>query len=526
MGHARAIAASPDAEAIAREIIANDWTVRQAEARVRAGKPDRVTKAKPANAGRCRSRRARAPARRFARPQGPRRPQRDRRNGDAALQQPRSARHGLPAANWRADLANPDWREALRSAPRRAARAIAVSSSPSAAVPGAPEKISWVSSAATLSPTCARRSALHRDSIAWIIALSFQNKALPADVMTASRRSPCSTRARIGASWSTRRWSARTIGIASLPAGDIRPSSSASAPSSPASAMSPTRSALPSDESAPSSSTMSWVKLARAGGGRAGVERVFDHFLRGDRLVVGRGRGDPRGNVGRDPQALAAAEVDHHPVGIAAFGNVGDMGKRGGVALGQLQQRGRFAQRPGNGDGRSSRPPGASSRASTAAMISSPAGSIQIARGPPNNAIAPASSVSAAGSDFERAAGDDEFLRLAEPRQQSLAKRSRSWLRRHRGTGRNGWRVAGLSSAAPMPPLAAFMAWRSWLGGVRAANVARRATIWSATTVARRSTALCSAATVAYSELTTSIPASDPAVASSTTAPVASSTSR
>jgi len=49
MGHARAIAASPDAEGIAREIIANDWTVRQAEARVRAGKPQRA-KAKPANA--------------------------------------------------------------------------------------------------------------------------------------------------------------------------------------------------------------------------------------------------------------------------------------------------------------------------------------------------------------------------------------------------------------------------------------------------------------------------------------------
>jgi ParB family transcriptional regulator, chromosome partitioning protein len=50
MGHARAIAASPHAEEIAREIIANDWTVRQAEARVRAGKPDRQVKAKPANA--------------------------------------------------------------------------------------------------------------------------------------------------------------------------------------------------------------------------------------------------------------------------------------------------------------------------------------------------------------------------------------------------------------------------------------------------------------------------------------------
>ena len=49
MGHARAIAASPHAEEIAREIIANDWTVRQAEARVRAGKPERA-KSKPTSA--------------------------------------------------------------------------------------------------------------------------------------------------------------------------------------------------------------------------------------------------------------------------------------------------------------------------------------------------------------------------------------------------------------------------------------------------------------------------------------------
>jgi ParB family chromosome partitioning protein len=49
MGHARAIAASPDAESIAHEIIANDWTVRQAEARVRAGKPGLAPKAKATN---------------------------------------------------------------------------------------------------------------------------------------------------------------------------------------------------------------------------------------------------------------------------------------------------------------------------------------------------------------------------------------------------------------------------------------------------------------------------------------------
>ncbi len=50
MGHARAIATSPDAEEIAREIIANDWTVRQAEARVRADKPVRKSAERPPKA--------------------------------------------------------------------------------------------------------------------------------------------------------------------------------------------------------------------------------------------------------------------------------------------------------------------------------------------------------------------------------------------------------------------------------------------------------------------------------------------
>ena len=46
-------------------------------------------------------------------------------------------------------------------------------------------------------------------AVAWISDLSFQNKDLPSDAMTASGRSPRSTRARIGASMSTRRCSAR-----------------------------------------------------------------------------------------------------------------------------------------------------------------------------------------------------------------------------------------------------------------------------------------------------------------------------
>jgi hypothetical protein len=54
---------------------------------------------------------------------------------------------------------------------------------------------------------------------------------------------------------------------------------------------------------------------------------------------------------------------------------------------------------------------------------------------------------------------------------------------------------------------------------------ASRVTIRSATTVARFSSAVFSAAIVAYSEPTTSMPASDPAVASTRMSPLARSTS-
>src|SRR6185503_13891666 len=60
----------------------------------------------------------------------------------------------------------------------------------------------------------------------------------------------------------------------------------------------------------------------------------------------------------------------------------------------------------------------------------------------------------------------------------------------------------------------------------RLANSATRVTIWSAISFDSRSRAVCSAATVAYSEPTASIPESEPAVASTSTVPFAASTSR
>ena len=84
---------------------------------------------------------------------------------DAALFEPRSARHDLPAPHRRADLAQR----------LRAFRAIASNSSPSASRSGAGVNISERSSLPARSATVARSSALHFDSIRRTLALSFQN---------------------------------------------------------------------------------------------------------------------------------------------------------------------------------------------------------------------------------------------------------------------------------------------------------------------------------------------------------------
>ena len=87
------------------------------------------------------------------------------------------------------------------------ARAIASSSSPSASlVRRIGPNISCRSSLPARSATVASRSRVPlRQQLCRPAALSFQNNDLPSDVMTASGRSPRSTRARIGASISRRR---------------------------------------------------------------------------------------------------------------------------------------------------------------------------------------------------------------------------------------------------------------------------------------------------------------------------------
>ena len=88
--------------------------------------------------------------------------------------------------------------------------------------------------------------------------------------------------------------------------------------------------------------------------------------------------------------SLGAAGIDHHALGIAAFGGVGSVGQSRAMGFGQLEQPGCLAQCAGDGHDRAL-DGGTSSSASTPSTISSPAGSTQISRAPPNSDIAPAS---------------------------------------------------------------------------------------------------------------------------------------
>ena len=137
-------------------------------------------------------------------------------------------------------------------------------------------------------------------------------------------------------------------------------------------------------------------RVARALGRGVEVERELGQFLRDDRLVVARSRrrsAPRRRGAMRSPSR--AAEVDHHPVGIARLrAHRRRWAQRRRCALGQLEQRRGLAQRAGD-----QRPPGfptagASSSASTAGddLV---AGRLDPDRArPPNRHIAPASSAS------------------------------------------------------------------------------------------------------------------------------------
>ena len=201
-------------------------------------------------------------------------------------------------------------------------------------------------------------------------------------------------------------------------------------------------------------------------------------------------------------------------------GHVGRIGERQRRSFRELQQRRRLRQRAGDRDDRAFGGRRRRAEPATPSSMSLVAGSIQITRLPPNRLIAPASSASDAGSDLIAPAATTNLARAQAPRAAARPARATA-PRRGRGTDRSECRRSGWSTERPMWPCSPSLR----RGRPATRRAPSRATIWSATMSARFSSAVCSAATVAYSELTMSMPASDPAVASSTTVPLPRSTS-
>ena len=209
------------------------------------------------------------------------------------------------------------------------------------------------SSAALRSSIAASRSALQLDRSCCIRPLSFQNKALPIDVMTASTLLPCSTWARRPASCSRRRCSARTTGMASLAPSATRSSSSNNSSARPASARSPSRIMLPSPESAPSRSTTSLVSALRPLRRRVEVEGELGQLMGQDRPIGIAGGGKAGGERRLQPQALGHGRRRSPSArrrGLPAHKRRAP--ERSAMGLGQLEQADGLAQRPGDGDHR------------------------------------------------------------------------------------------------------------------------------------------------------------------------------
>ena len=212
-------------------------------------------------------------------------------------------------------------------------------------------------------------------------------------------------------------------------------------------------------------------QLLRPLGRRAEVERELGQLLR--RRSPGRWRCRPRRSARRRRARSAAPRVrpsvDHHALGVAAFGRVGGVGQRRGVRLGQLEQRRGLAQRPGDGDHRAFDRRRVEQRLDRRRRSRRrPARSRSAAR-PPNRAIAPASSASSAGSAFSAPPETANFSaaeRLPAAARQARATRPR----RGRGTGRSG--STGRAGRATRPMLPRCRLHRPAL--VRVAYMARR----------------------------------------------------
>ena len=238
------------------------------------------------------------------------------------------------------------------------------------------------------------------------------------------------------------------------------------------------------------------------------------------RAVAAAGLGDPAGDVGPDDQPLARAPCSSdQPVGVARVGR--DSWRRraprarpsaslssfeaGFSAAGE--QRDRIAGRRRLEQGLERR-----------RRISSPAGSTRIQRAPPNMEMRRRLVGEPRRIGLELGAGEVDPLGLRRPAPRRAPWRARALPEfvgaveeEEAGVGR---RLQRLARAAAW---FAFIARGARRCASRRARPARRSGRRPRPT--SRSSAVCSAATVAYSEETTSMPASEPAVASSSTVP-------
>ncbi len=102
------------------------------------------------------------------------------------------------------------------------------------------------------------------------------------------------------------------------------------------------------------------VMVELFGAVRRGVEvkRQLLQLLRHDRLVVARGLRNPGGQLSAELEAVAAANIDHHSLGVGALGRVCRERHGIGRGFGQLEQGRGFAQCARDGDDRAFRSTG------------------------------------------------------------------------------------------------------------------------------------------------------------------------
>ncbi len=253
-------------------------------------------------------------------------------------------------------------------------------------------------------------------------------------------------------------------------------------------------------------------------GRSTGVKRDLGKFLHDYPALVARSSGNPARDAGCEAQALCAREFLHQAFGIVLIEIVGDVGERFGIALGQLYERGGLPERAGDRDYRALDARGIEKGfhrgCDLVACRLDPQRPLPTEQADRGRLVR-----KQRGIRFCRLGGNGALFRL-QRLQQPLAVAARLPFVLPIEKVEADCRVR------PVERSAEGALRRPHLEPVRVAYSASRATIWSATASASHSAALCSAATVAYSELTTSTPASDPAVASSTTCPLLAETSR